>query len=499
MSTFESLVSDLTRDVQRVQPKDALQFCANWFQTRLEEQRTLTRDTMQRHAHTFSRELPSDVYIDVPLGSSSPSGLPPPVSPFAQPPPQSRPRSSLRNSASQSPFGTLNVAGNALLGDDHSTPPVFKIDGRELPPTSPLTTSGPSNPFGFESRGPQPPPMSNNPDDFLHPPTSAIFARRTSVSAESIMVDSVVDEALPVYPKTEDQLRRIKQSIKNNFIFRDLDEEQETGVLNAMQEKTTAKDEVVIRQGDVGDYFYVVESGLLHCYIRPDPLPPTWFSNSSATIPPSSSEDKFLQPGHHPEFGRKVAECRDGNSFGELALMYGHPRAATVLSIEPSTLWALDRITFRTIILKAAHRRRTMYEHFLSTVPILSSLDAAEKSKIADALVSRVYMDGEAVVKQGEIGDNFFFVEEGEAVVTKRGAGNTEITVGTLRKGDYFGELSLLRMEPRAATVSAVYRSDPTQPKLKVAALDAPAFTRLLGPLREIMERKAGEQYGLMR
>ena len=58
-------------------------------------------------------------------------------------------------------------------------------------------------------------------------------------------------------------------------------------------------------------------------------------------------------------------------------------------------------------------------------------------------------------------------------------------------------ELSLLRLEPRAATVSAIHRADLSQPKLKVAALDAPAFTRLLGPLREIMERKAGESYGL--
>ena len=57
-------------------------------------------------------------------------------------------------------------------------------------------------------------------------------------------------------------------------------------------------------------------------------------------------------------------------------------------------------------------------------------------------------------------------------------------------------ELSLLRAAPRAATVSAMHRSDPSLPKLKVAALDEAAFTRLLGPLREIMERKAGESYG---
>lgn len=42
--------------------------------------------------------------------------------------------------------------------------------------------------------------------------------------------------------------------------------------------------------------------------------------------------------------------------------------------------------------------------------------------------------------------------------------------------------------------MSAVTRAD--APKLKVAALDANAFTRLLGPLREIMERNAGQAYG---
>ena len=59
--------------------------------------------------------------------------------------------------------------------------------------------------------------------------------------------------------------------------------------------------------------------------------------------------------------------------------------------------------------------------------------------------------------------------------------------------GDMRTELSLLRLAPRAATVSAVRReAGSALPRLKVAALDAHAFTRLLGPLREIMERNAG-------
>jgi cAMP-dependent protein kinase regulator len=61
-------------------------------------------------------------------------------------------------------------------------------------------------------------------------------------------------------------------------------------------------------------------------------------------------------------------------------------------------------------------------------------------------------------------------------------------------------ELALLRLEPRAATIRAVVRSDPSDPNtppLKVAALGVAAFTRLLGPMRDIMERKAGDYGGI--
>ncbi|TFK40752.1 cyclic nucleotide-binding-like protein [Crucibulum laeve] len=490
MSTFDSLVQDLTRDVHRVQPKDALQFCANWFQSRLEEQRARTRDVLSQRSGSISRDLPSELYVDTPLAGGRRS-----TSPYPQPVPIHR--SSFRNSVALSPFGTLNVPGNALLSGDR-TPPSLRINQHELPPTSPLTTN--QNPFGsFDTTTPTP----HDPGDYLHPPSSAIFARRTSVSAESIDVDSQTNEPLPVYEKTEDQLRRLKAALKaainKNFLFRDLDEEQQTGVINAMQELQVPKNHVVIRQGDVGDYYYVVDSGLLHCYIRSEPLPPTW-----ATEPPNSTaaapEEKFIQPNYHPEYGKKVADCKPGSGFGELALMYGAPRAATVLAIEPSVIWSLDRVTFRTIILKARHRRRTMYEQFLSTVTLLSSLEAPERSKVADALVSTEYADGQSVVKEGEMGDTFFFIEEGEAIVTKTQKSDTgetrEVPVGHLRKGDYFGELSLLHRAPRAATVSAIERSDRSMPKLKVAALDEAAFRRLLGSLREIMERKAGESYG---
>ncbi|GJJ07632.1 hypothetical protein Clacol_001836 [Clathrus columnatus] len=448
MSTFEQLIRDLTRDVNRVQPGDTLQYCSNWFQSRLEEQRQRTRNTLARRAsHT---ELPVDYISDSTFNNYQRSLFDPNYTPGAsQPIILSEPQ----RLVSQGFPGTLNVPGNALLANN----PLSYSDD----------TSG----------------------DFLSPPISSL-GRRVSVSAESGLVqDQYLNEPTPIFPKSDEQLKRIKASISRNFLFRDLNEEQELGVLNAMQEVKVPARNVVIRQGDDGNYFYIVEEGLLYCYILDgDTLP---------VLPEGETAQDFAPADYDSRFGKKVAVCKPNDSFGELALMYNHPRAASVIAVEASTLWQLDRITFRKIVTQIARRRRRMYEDFLKNVPILSSLDEFERSKIADVLTSEQYADGEAVVRQGDPGEIFYFVEEGEAVITKRQKNERgdweEVDLGTYKKGDYFGELALLRTAPRAATVRAVHRTDPYKPRLKCARLGAAAFTRLLGPLREILERNAGE------
>jgi len=461
MASFEELIADLQKDAQRAEPSDPLQFCANWFHDRLQEQRARALNILSQNPAISQSSLAS---ID-PRQTSRTH--------FSSHPPSAY---SIKTKTFPGPFGTLDVPGNALLPHQANVPNTFS--SHHLRPA--------------QLDGPHP---HMNPGDYLHPPASTL-GRRTSVSAETIQVNSSSNEPLPSFPKTPEQLRRIRSAISGNFIFKDIAEEQMKSVLAAMEEVKVKAEEVLIRQGDLGDYFYLVEEGRLGCYIRPDaPVPPSLASHKN-----SSQAPKITPPGYHPDFGKQVAECKPGDSFGELALMYGHPRAATVMSTEACIVWRLDRITFRTIILKAAHRRRTMYEHFLSTVPLLSSLLPEERSKIADSLVSQTFADGESVVREGDMGDSFFLVEEGEGVVTKRVQGDDgewrDQTVNTVKRGDYFGELSLLRLAPRAATVSAVQRTEPgTQPKFKVAALKAPAFTRLLGPLRELMERNAGQTY----
>ena len=179
--------------------------------------------------------------------------------------------------------------------------------------------------------------------------------------------------------------------------------------------------------------------------------------------------------------GAKVGAIEAGGSFGELALMYNAPRAATVISAEPGcTLWALDRVTFRRILMESTFARRRMYEGFLEEVPLLSSLTPYERSKIADALETQKFTAGDVIIKQGDPGQNFYLLESGEADAYK--GDNRDEAVKHYEKGDFFGELALLNDAPRAASVVA-------STDVKVATLGKSAFQRLLGPVEGIMRR----------
>ena len=90
---------------------------------------------------------------------------------------------------------------------------------------------------------------------------------------------------------------------------------------------------------------------------------------------------------------KKVHTYENSGSFGELALLYNMPRAATVQAATPGALWAMDRQTFRRIVLKSAFRKRKMYEKLIDCVPMLKSLQVLTLSLFVFPSLSFLYLE----------------------------------------------------------------------------------------------------------
>ncbi|PWN46280.1 camp-dependent protein kinase regulatory subunit [Ceraceosorus guamensis] len=449
-NSYAQILNDLNRDVVRFRPLDPLQFCANWFNQRLENER---KATLARGADGTAAAGAVDAAS--PLASTA--GGPDDVTMTSAGGPFSN----------ANPFGASSSAG-----------PAFSLQppSRDGSIVSLAQTTA-----------------SSEDDDTLQPfsAPSATYnlGRRTSVSAESLApLSSAGDEApapKTVIPKSSLQLERIRASIKGNLLFNSLDLEQEQDVVNAMKEVRVPAHECIIRQGDQGDYFYIVESGSFEIYIKPTG------AASSAGGSDDDSANGGRRAGDTLDLGDKKAVCGPSSYFGELALLYAQPRAASVVSTEPSIVWALDRITFRSIVIGANSRRRALFESHLRKVSLFETLSDAERAKIADALEQREVPAGTRVIEQGERGTEFFIILDGHAEVQKRREQDgVEEAIGKLAEGDYFGELALLNNAPRAASIVA------SSPALRLATLSESAFKRLVGPLAGIMARHAHDHYG---
>lgn len=87
----------------------------------------------------------------------------------------------------------------------------------------------------------------------------------------------------------------------------------------------------------------------------------------------------------------------------------------------------MDRECFNHIVKDSAQKKREKYEKFLKSVEILSEVDSYEIGQISEALRSSNYSKGEFIIREGELGDVFYIIENGTAAATK-----------TFEPGNYF-------------------------------------------------------------
>ena len=155
-----------------------------------------------------------------------------------------------------------------------------------------------------------------------------------------------------MYYHNSEQHRALTSSLKINFIFNTLHDNELRSLISAFEPCKFLKGECIIQQGDVGDYFYVLQEGKVRFVVN----------------------------------GKEVGSTSErGSSFGELALLYSCPRAATVLAVnDKNTLLRVNQRAFRHILRGQATKSTSDKKKLLMDIPFLQSLPEPSIRKLAN-------------------------------------------------------------------------------------------------------------------
>lgn len=257
-----------------------------------------------------------------------------------------------------------------------------------------------------------------------------------------------------VEPKSDADRASIRESLLAHFLFAELSKPQLEGVIDVMAKVSVDAGEAIIKQGDDGDRYYIVAEGIFDIDVS----------------------------------GTLVATRGPGTSFGELSLMYNTPRAATVKAKVPSTLWALDRATFRRALVAAAEKRRTAVRAALSATSLLAPLGRSAISVLSDAASEISFHMGETVYAKGSLSDALYLVKSGTVQVRdvgSRGDGTVAVDVG---EGDFFGERAILGARHRWAAVTV------TSASAIVVKIDVEALRPHQAVLAEVLHARIADR-----
>eukprot|EP00747_Dinoflagellata_sp_TGD_P187436 gnl/TRDRNA2_/TRDRNA2_45112_c0_seq1.p1 gnl/TRDRNA2_/TRDRNA2_45112_c0~~gnl/TRDRNA2_/TRDRNA2_45112_c0_seq1.p1 ORF type:complete len:404 (+),score=71.97 gnl/TRDRNA2_/TRDRNA2_45112_c0_seq1:67-1278(+) len=290
--------------------------------------------------------------------------------------------------------------------------------------------------------------------------------RRPGLATESMDSSKVRNYVKPVYPKglaTKDYIRSVlTKNAKMQVLVGHLSLQAMDDVVNAFQFREVCRGQDVIKQGEEGDCLYVCSQGSLDIFV---------------------AKGGKLMNG---DKGTKVLTVGPGSLFGELALIDQAPRAATVTVVSrKAKLWSLDREPFRMLLAQRGQQEYELYESWLAEVPILQGLSHNELARISELMERQLFDEDEDIVRQGESGERFYILEDGECAAYVADRGKERMIKKYTACGDYFGELALLDDEPRRATVRAGSGG------CSVAYLGKTDFTRVLGNIEDLLRERA--------
>ena len=237
----------------------------------------------------------------------------------------------------------------------------------------------------------------------------------------------------------EHRHREVLAALRAVPVWSDLPAGRLLEVARAMREQHIARGAEVVRQGEVGDRFYLIASGQFEVFVD----------------------------------GRPEVHLGRGDFFGERALLQRAPRAATVVATSDSVLYVLERADFDALLasdlaVRAKIEAALAYRAEVAAMPLFRDLSPGELDLLLARLGVKLFAAGAVVIRQGDVGDHFYVVRSGEVEVERDG-----LALARLGPGEAFGEIALLLDVARTATVTALV---PTT----LLALDAADFRDVL-------------------
>lgn len=235
----------------------------------------------------------------------------------------------------------------------------------------------------------------------------------------------MVEERLKILPGTvEEKLRLIREALP---LFRELSEPQLRELILESTLQRRSSGETIFKKNDYTDTFFSIISGSVEIDIAQD---------------------------------RKV-QLRAGHYFGEMGLISGRRRTATVRASEESFLIETPRKQILKLLssddtVKAKIDREFLFRALQTK--IFPQSDPELLASLLDRMKLRRYKRGEVIFREGDVGDQLYVIRKGSVKISRRNREGQDVVQTYIAAGNYLGEMALLSEEsmPRTATVTTV-------------------------------------------
>lgn len=128
-----------------------------------------------------------------------------------------------------------------------------------------------------------------------------------------------------------------------------------------------------------------------------------------------------------------------------------------------------------------------MKRRLIDSTVVFSPLKSEEKDKLVHHIQILTYEANQFIIRENQLGDDFYIIEKGEAICTKS-IGFETVTLRKIGEGDHFGEGALYKQEKRSYTVMSLT-------PLTVLSIERESFVNLLGSYEKLVERNNMEDF----